>query len=89
MKRGDKNTEIIPKLLTPKQVAAILGVAISTVHKWAYQGLLPCVVLKQGKRKSVIRFRQEVLEEWIRKREIDSRRLAGYNSKDATGKDRR
>lgn len=58
------------KLLTPKQVAEILGVAVSTVHKMSYRNELPCVVLRQGKRKSIVRFRKKTLEAWIKEREI-------------------
>jgi len=89
MIKKDNKTANIKKLLTPKQVAEIFGVAVSTVHKWTYKGLLPCVVLKHGKRKSVIRFRQEVLEAWIKKREIAPGRFTSYNSEDdATGTER-
>jgi len=58
------------KLLTPKQVAELFGVAITTIHRMAYQGQLPHVVLRRGKRKAIIRFKQDSLEKFLKKHEI-------------------
>lgn len=78
------------KLLKPKEVAETLGVAISTVHKWAWKGEIPCIVLQRRQRKSVIRFSPKALEAWLKKKEIDARRPVSYTAEDdATGTDRR
>ncbi len=58
------------RLLTPKQVAEMFGVAITTVHRMAYQGQLPHIVLRRGKRKAIIRFKRESLEKFLKKNEI-------------------
>lgn len=53
-------------LLTAKDVAEQLQVAVSTVYLWAEQGRLPHICLAQGARRRCIRFRQRVVEEWLR-----------------------
>ena len=62
--------------MTPKQVAEYLGVARSTVGKWISNNELPYIVIQQRQRKAVIRFRRKALEDWLKRREIDTRRMA-------------
>jgi len=57
------------KLLTPKQVAQLLQVSPSTIYLWAWNGEIPCLCLRKGKRKAVIRFRKSAIENWLRSRE--------------------
>ena len=57
-------------LMTPKEVAAFLGVARSTIGKWISNNELPFIVIQQRQRKAVIRFRRKVLEDWLHQREI-------------------
>lgn len=57
------------RLLTIKATAAILEVAPITVVRLFDSGALPGVVLKQGKRKRIIRFRDETLQKFITGRE--------------------
>jgi len=51
------------KLLTPQQIADILGVQKSTIYQWTHQGYIPHV--KLGK---LVRFREKAVMEWIEKR---------------------
>jgi len=51
------------KLLTPQQIADILGVRKSTIYQWTHQGYIPHV--KLGK---LVRFREKKVMEWIEKR---------------------
>lgn len=53
------------KLLTQKQVAELFQVSQATVSRMAGAGELPCVILKQGRRKKLMRFRESDLEQWI------------------------
>ncbi|MDP8230071.1 MAG: helix-turn-helix domain-containing protein [Candidatus Gorgyraea atricola] len=55
-------------LLTPKQLSEILQVKLSTVYKWAHYGYIPS--LKIG---NSIRFREQKVEEWLRKRQRKGR----------------
>lgn len=56
------------KLLTQKQVAELFQVSQATVSRMAGAGELPCVILKQGRRKKLMRFRESDLEQWIARR---------------------
>ena len=52
-------------LLTPRQLAAFLGVRVSTISGWTRNGVIPCVVLHAGKRRRVVRFLQSEIEKWV------------------------
>jgi excisionase family DNA binding protein len=56
------------KLLRPKDVADILQVSQATICRMASAGELPCVVLRAGRRKKVVRFREEEIERWLTQR---------------------
>ena len=60
---------LIVKLLTPKAVSEVLGVAPITVLRLHDAGALAGVVIRQGARKRVIRFREETLQKFIAARE--------------------
>ena len=57
------------KLLTPKELSQLLQVKLSTVYKWAHYGYVPCV--KIG---NLIKFREQKVEEWLKKRERKGRK---------------
>lgn len=56
-------------LRTPKEAAEKLNVAPVTVLRLFDAGTLPGVIVRQGVRKRVIRFREETLEKFITSRE--------------------
>jgi len=51
------------KLLTPQQIADILGVKPSTIYQWTHQGFIPHV--KVGR---LVRFREKDVTEWLERR---------------------
>ncbi len=53
------------RLLRPEEVAAMLGIAVSTVYAWAYERRLPVVKL----RGRALRFRLSVIERIIKEDE--------------------
>jgi len=62
------------RLLKPREVAEILGVALSTVYQWAYERRIPHVKL----RGRALRFRLSAIEKTIRDDERPAlRRLDG------------
>ncbi len=50
-----------PLLLDPPEAAALLGVSVWTLRRWAKAGRVPRV--QDGRR---MRFGREALEEWVR-----------------------
>ncbi|MFC1592660.1 helix-turn-helix domain-containing protein [Candidatus Omnitrophota bacterium] len=55
-------------LLTPKQLSELLQVKLSTVYKWVHYGYVPHI--KIG---SLIRFKADRVETWVKKREKKGR----------------
>lgn len=51
------------QLLTPKQLAELLQIKLSTVYKWAHFGYIPHI--KMG---DLIRFKEKRIEQWLDKR---------------------
>lgn len=51
------------KLLTPQEIADLLGVKKSTIYSWTHQGFIPFV--KAGR---LLRFRQSEVISWVAKR---------------------
>jgi excisionase family DNA binding protein len=49
------------QLLTPKEVATMLGLKLSTIYRWAYERRLPVVKL----RGRALRFRLSAIEKMI------------------------
>ena len=61
------------KLLTPKNVADMLQVSQATISRMCTKtGGLPHIVLRKGRRKKVIRFRQDEVERWLRSRTLSA-----------------
>jgi excisionase family DNA binding protein len=52
-------------LLTAREVADLLGVSTETVLRWTRRGDLPAIRLPGG----AIRFREDMLDEWLSLRE--------------------
>ena len=52
------------RLLTPDEIADLLGVQKSTIYQWTHQGFIPHVKLGR-----FVRFREKTVMEWIDKRE--------------------
>lgn len=55
----------LEKLLTVKEVAELLGVPVSTVYQWRYQGEGP-PSLKLGRH---VRYRPSDVEAWLKEQE--------------------
>ncbi len=56
------------KLLTPQEMARVLGVQPSTIYQWTHQGFIPYV--KIGK---FVRFKEGEVLQWIDKRIVNGR----------------
>lgn len=56
-------------LHTVEQASRLLGVSKPTIYRLVDQGVLPAVIIARRARKKIIRFRQEVIEKFIRERE--------------------
>ena len=52
-------------LLRPQAIAKILDVSRSSILRMIKDGSLPAVILRSGKRKKILRIREEDLEKWI------------------------
>jgi excisionase family DNA binding protein len=63
---------LIVTLFTPSEAAEKLKVKTSTVIRMFDAGALPGIILRQGERKRVIRFRDEALEKFITSRETQN-----------------
>lgn len=59
-------------LLDASTVARWLHVAVTTVYEQAARGVLPHVRLWKGTRRSLIRFRREDVENFLRDRAVTS-----------------
>jgi excisionase family DNA binding protein len=57
------------KLLTPQEMARVLGVQPSTIYQWTHQGFIPHV--KLGK---FVRFKEGDVMNWVEERATDGRR---------------
>ena len=57
------------KLLTPQEMADMLGVKKSTIYQWTHQGYIPYVKLG-----NFVRFKESEVIQWIDKRSLPGRR---------------
>ena len=64
-------------LWTVEQVAQRLGVRPSTVRAGVTAGQIPAVVLWKGKRRSLVRFRPEDIEQFIQERTTTESQVNG------------
>ncbi len=60
-------------LLRAKDIARILNLRPSSVYALAHRGVLPYIRIKQGARRSLIRFRATDIENLLRERTVPSR----------------
>jgi len=67
-----RGNESVNRLNTPKEISALLQVSESTVLRMAYSGDLPCIPIRKGKRKKIIRFDSTAVEKWLAKRTLKS-----------------
>ena len=58
------------RLLTAEEVAKLLSIRVGTVYDAASTGRLPVVRLWEGKRRALVRFRQEDIERVILERSV-------------------
>jgi len=60
----------VEKLLTPSQLAEILGVCPGTIYSWLSRGIdIPYVKIK-----GTVRFRQKAVQDWLLKKEQEKRK---------------
>lgn len=57
------------RLSTAREVADLIGVSTETVLRWTRRGELPAIRLPSGQ----IRYREDVIEEWLAERATTSR----------------
>ena len=72
-KRGSKHLQHLQggagmRLLTSENVAELLLVSKATLSRMCRSGDIPHIVLRAGKRKRVIRFRESDMERWLMSR---------------------
>jgi len=59
-------------LLRAEDVAQLLNVRVSTIYDAAARGRIPAVRLWQGRRKALLRFRVEDIEQLVREKTINA-----------------
>lgn len=64
--------ETTETLLDAKAVARWLNLAPSTIYDQAARGIIPHIRLWRGARRTVVRFRREDVEDFIRKRAVSA-----------------
>ncbi len=57
------------KLLTPQQIAEVLGVKTSTIYQWTHQGFIPHVKLGR-----LVRFKETAVMKWVEERSNNGRK---------------
>jgi excisionase family DNA binding protein len=51
-----------------RELADFLFVSPATVGRMAQAGVIPCVVLRTGRRKKIVRFKRADIEKWLAQR---------------------
>lgn len=64
-------------LLTPDQIAEVLGVKLSTIYQWTHQGYIPH--FKVGR---LVRFDLRVIELWLQRLSKAGRTTKGLDLKE-------
>jgi excisionase family DNA binding protein len=62
--------ESIEKLLGPKEVADILNLRRSKIHRMIASGEIPSVIVSQGACRRVFRVKPSELVKWMKQREV-------------------
>ncbi len=57
------------KLLTPQQIAELIGVKRSTIYQWTHQGFIPHVKLGR-----LVRFSETAVMKWVEDRSTNGRK---------------
>ena len=57
------------KLLTPHEIADVLGVKPSTIYQWTHQGYIPHVKLGR-----LVRFSETAVMDWVKERSSNGRK---------------
>ena len=65
--------EPLEELMTVSQVARLCRLKPATVYSAVSRNLIPAVVLWKGKRRRVVRFRRQDVEEFIRDRTVPAK----------------
>ena len=60
----------IERLLNPSQVAEVLNLKKSTVHRLLAEGSIPSVPVTGSQRRRSFRVKPSVLQKWIESREV-------------------
>jgi excisionase family DNA binding protein len=66
-KRGERIT-LDDELLTPAEVQQILRCGERTLQRYALDGTIPSIAIKQGRAKKTYRFPRRQLEDWLNER---------------------
>lgn len=64
-------------LLSAEEVARLLNIKVSTVYDAVARRRLPAVQLWKGNRRSLIRFRRQDIEDFIRARTVSPAQVKG------------
>ncbi len=64
----------IEKLMTPAQIAEVLGFRRSKVYQMLAAGELPAMIISKGARRRVFRVRPSTLQKWMADREVKNGR---------------
>jgi len=73
-------------VLTPTEAAEKLKLKPITVIRFFDAGILPGIVLRQGLRKRVIRFREDAIDKFLTTREKQGNRVEGQSDGRASSK---
>ena len=64
--------EPLEKLLDPREVAEVLGLKKSTIHRLLAEGAIPSVIVTGSQRRRSFRVKPSVLSRWIAEREVSA-----------------
>jgi excisionase family DNA binding protein len=62
--------QTVEKLLSPADLAHILGLKKSCIYRMLSTGEIPSVIVTNGGRKRSFRVRPSLLEKWLKRREV-------------------
>lgn len=68
------------KILTPKEVAALLGLPYITIQRWEHQGKIPFKIINHEKC-----YREKEILEWARRHDLPVKQVKSVSKKTATG----
>jgi len=55
-------------LLNSKAVCELIGISPAVLSRWVHANKIPYVLLTSGKKKPVVRFKEDELEKWLDRR---------------------